>query len=623
MSRFINTKYCVKEHLIDFQKNYPTTDYVGIFLQGSQNYELDYEGSDIDTKAIVLPSFEDFVRVKQPMSYTFVRENNEHIDLKDIRTMVGTFKKQNINFIEILFTKYKFINSKYADVFNVLINERERIARYDIYTALNCMVGMAMQKYKALEHPYPTTKDKIEMYGYDCYHQDTEFLTKEGWKKFNEIKDKEEIGTINPITHTLEFQKPLRRFNESYKGKMFDIETYNTHFNVTPNHNLFISPININKDGHTYKEDKSNWKLVKASDIIKGRLPKHNHIAKPINRNSELENYDEVKITDDLLILLGAFVSDGTVCFRDNKVKSIRLYQKYIDRKHNQDFIDMIDSIKEYKITKNITKARNGNGLEITWDCYDNDIKKFYEWSGHKSESKRLPKFISLLSSRQARILLKSLCLGDGTKQKTREVYYTINSLLADDIQLLSIMANKDSVKMGGVEGYSFFDKFSQKESKIYQVAIKTKESLPDWCYLKLGKNVKEQDYDGKIVCFEVPNHVLVTRYMGKVAVQGNCKQLHHILRMSDFMKRYIDGEYYEKCLIPTNKEYLIQVKKGIHTLEEARAIAKENIEYVQNLKDSYIEKYSNSVDEGIGVIMEEVVLNILKQSFTEQLLMV
>lgn len=55
---------------------------VGIFLQGSQNYELAYENSDIDTKAIVLPKFNDFVLNKHPVSTTLVLDNNEHIDLK-------------------------------------------------------------------------------------------------------------------------------------------------------------------------------------------------------------------------------------------------------------------------------------------------------------------------------------------------------------------------------------------------------------------------------------------------------------------------------------------------------------------------------------------------------------
>jgi predicted nucleotidyltransferase len=36
---------------------------VGVFLQGSQNYDLDYENSDIDSKAIILPKFNDFVLI--------------------------------------------------------------------------------------------------------------------------------------------------------------------------------------------------------------------------------------------------------------------------------------------------------------------------------------------------------------------------------------------------------------------------------------------------------------------------------------------------------------------------------------------------------------------------------
>ena len=33
----------------------------GTFLQGSQNYDLDYEGSDIDTKTIIIPTIDDIV----------------------------------------------------------------------------------------------------------------------------------------------------------------------------------------------------------------------------------------------------------------------------------------------------------------------------------------------------------------------------------------------------------------------------------------------------------------------------------------------------------------------------------------------------------------------------------
>jgi predicted nucleotidyltransferase len=140
---------------------------VGVFLQGSQNYELDYEGSDIDCKAILLPKFEDFVLNNKAVSTTHVLENNEHIDLKDIRLMFDYFKKQNINFVEILFTRYKIINPKYAVYMQKLFDNNERLAHYNNYASLNCIAGTSMEKYKALEHPYPTIVDKIEKYGYD------------------------------------------------------------------------------------------------------------------------------------------------------------------------------------------------------------------------------------------------------------------------------------------------------------------------------------------------------------------------------------------------------------------------------------------------------------------------
>jgi predicted nucleotidyltransferase len=140
---------------------------VGVFLQGSQNYELDYERSDIDCKAIILPKFEDIVLNNKPVSTTIVLENNEHIDVKDIRLMFDCFKKQNINFVEILFTKYKIMNLKYQTLFQSLFDNNEMIAHYNNYASVNCMSGMSMEKYKALEHPYPATLEKIEKYGYD------------------------------------------------------------------------------------------------------------------------------------------------------------------------------------------------------------------------------------------------------------------------------------------------------------------------------------------------------------------------------------------------------------------------------------------------------------------------
>ena len=139
----------------------------GVFLQGSQNYQLDYEGSDIDTKCIVLPSAADLILNKPPVSTTLILDDNSHIDLKDIRLMWQHFKKQNVNYIEILFTEFFFCPYDYFDLWLDMLRIREDIAHIDNYAAVNCIVGMVLEKNKALCHPYPTLKDKIDKYGYD------------------------------------------------------------------------------------------------------------------------------------------------------------------------------------------------------------------------------------------------------------------------------------------------------------------------------------------------------------------------------------------------------------------------------------------------------------------------
>lgn len=140
---------------------------VGVFLYGSQNYELDYEKSDVDTKAIVLPTLEDIVLNRQPVSTTVDMGSNCLCDVKDIRKMFECFKKQNINFIELLFTQYYKLNPIYETLYDPMLDNAESIARYNNYASVNCMSGMALEKYNALTHPYPSIKEKIDKYGFD------------------------------------------------------------------------------------------------------------------------------------------------------------------------------------------------------------------------------------------------------------------------------------------------------------------------------------------------------------------------------------------------------------------------------------------------------------------------
>jgi hypothetical protein len=157
----------VQDHYNEALQYFPEEQIVGVFLQGSQNYELDYKGSDIDTKLIVVPSFRDICLNKKPVSTTHVRANDEHTDWKDVRLYMETFRKQNLNFLEILFTDFYVINPMYKEEWDRLIAAREFIARMNVHRAVKSMKGIAMEKYHAMEHRYPTKVDIIDMYGYD------------------------------------------------------------------------------------------------------------------------------------------------------------------------------------------------------------------------------------------------------------------------------------------------------------------------------------------------------------------------------------------------------------------------------------------------------------------------
>lgn len=141
-----------------------------IFAQGSMNYGLyiqdeDYK-SDVDTKAIVLPTLDDLIKGNKMISKKYDFEG-EQIDVKDIRVMVDMWKKSNPAYLEILFTKYKVINPLYENFINQIINMGNDVVKMNFPQLAKCISGMSKEKVMAMEHPYPSLLDKIEKFNYD------------------------------------------------------------------------------------------------------------------------------------------------------------------------------------------------------------------------------------------------------------------------------------------------------------------------------------------------------------------------------------------------------------------------------------------------------------------------
>lgn len=171
MSNFVDINYRLGEHLQEAKKRYNLNgddrDWFVICLQGSQNYGLADEESDIDSKLLIIPSLEEMALNKKTISTTMVMPNEEHCDVKDVREYFKIFRKSNINFVEILWTDYWIANPKYMHLWLELRRRREELARYNPKAAVSCMKGMASEKLHALDHEYPSRMEYIKKYGYD------------------------------------------------------------------------------------------------------------------------------------------------------------------------------------------------------------------------------------------------------------------------------------------------------------------------------------------------------------------------------------------------------------------------------------------------------------------------
>lgn len=174
----------VQEHYHEALEYFPEDRIVGIFYQGSGNYGLDTPNSDVDTKLILTPTLDDIIFNRKPVSTTYVRANDEHTDWKDIRLMFQTFRKCNLNFTEILFTKYKIVNPLYEEQWNRVVKSNELIARYNEVAAVRTMKGIAMEKFHAMEHKYPSKIDIINKYGFDGKQTHHLFRVEEYLRRF-------------------------------------------------------------------------------------------------------------------------------------------------------------------------------------------------------------------------------------------------------------------------------------------------------------------------------------------------------------------------------------------------------------------------------------------------------
>lgn len=138
-------------------------------VYGSQNYNLDEYSdkyrSDFDTKAVVLPTLRDLIKGTK-VSEVLDTEVGQ-CEVKDVRLFFEVLVKGNPAHLEVMVTDYQLVNERYKDLWTWTDENFEEFFRAVYPSFAKASYGMALQKQKALTHPYPSVAEKVEKYGYD------------------------------------------------------------------------------------------------------------------------------------------------------------------------------------------------------------------------------------------------------------------------------------------------------------------------------------------------------------------------------------------------------------------------------------------------------------------------
>ena len=229
--------------------------YIGLY--GSQNYNLDDEESDIDVKAIILPSLQDIV-FRKVTSKTIECENG-NIDVKDLITFYDVIKKGNFSYIEAVDTEYS-IGDKY-------IKELFKQFRPN----LKSILGAMHEKRKALTHQFPSKKKEFEKWGFDPkqYHH---ILRLQTLLEYNTYSD----STLSYLGYREEAREKminLKRnkdnLSKEYVERESDFLIKNAKTLISENYKYEV--INIDKEINKYIEDKLKIEITKNSKTMSAR----------------------------------------------------------------------------------------------------------------------------------------------------------------------------------------------------------------------------------------------------------------------------------------------------------------------------------------------------------------
>lgn len=372
---------------------------------------------------------------------------------------------------------------------------------------------------------------------FGCYDEETEVLTKSGWKKFNDCTFEDEIATLNDDGYMV-YHRPTDIIKYHYRGDMYKLQARGVDLLVTPNHNLYVA-----KGGWFGSYDKENvkkhefqfctpdkffrkQKIFNKSFTWKGEGIKSIKIDgysySNLHRNGKTRNYNRPSQeydTIEFLKFLGFYTAEGCADEDRGNIKIAACNDKSHKAFHEQKDFEKILISNGFEIKKSLEY-----NSALTYCLYSKVLAKWLnENFGKGALNKKVPNLIKNLTPDLIEIYLTWLFKGDGHKSKTAHTLYTSSKQLADDVCELVLKC-----------GYTFkVDKIFPSDNNI----IYTKNPSYTVRWLKNSNNFEVNNktikntksyiedfvfYDGFVYCLTVPGNKLFIRRNGKGVWCGN-----------------------------------------------------------------------------------------------------
>lgn len=409
----------------------------------------------------------------------------------------------------------------------------------------------------------PRASQVKEKFG--CYDEETECLTKDGWKFFKDITKNDLIATLKDDTY-LEYQNPEDVISYPYQGKMYYLKTRGVNLLVTPNHNLYVAK------GTYYNGKYSPPKKVEYPFELASPLKyfgKNKRFLKsciwqgqeeeifilPEYKYQSIFGFDlpERNITKNLLRtyffpekripmlawleFLGFYVAEGC---SDKKRGSVSITCCNTDNGEEKEYaISLIKAIGfDYKVEQEDCSA-------LTLRIYSKQLALWLlDHAGHLAPNKKVPNFIKELSPVLIERFLIGLYAGDAHQAKTSHILTTVSSQLANDAQELILKSGQTSYcfQRRKIRITFINDKKVQGNYLPFEVNWLRDSNCHNTQNKGLSKTSREEwiNYNGQVYCVTVPNHVIMIRRRGIPVWCGNSLRF-YMTSSNDLMDKYIN----------------------------------------------------------------------------------